>query len=151
MLAGSLTDFFSSSPAETFALGQKIAEHLTPGSVIAISGTLGSGKTHLVKGITNGLGLTENITSPTYTIINEYPFLSTDGSKNILYHIDVYRLKNAMEFEDIGGLEILNSNGICLIEWSEKIENLLPPGKISILIEITGSSSRNIKINGLKN
>jgi len=145
MQAGSLTDFISSSPAETFTIGQKIAKSLYPGSIIAITGTLGSGKTQLVKGISSGLGITENITSPTYTIINEYP-LSLANNKYTLYHIDVYRLTGDKDFEDIGGLEILNSNGICLIEWSERILKSLPEDVITVSIEITGDYSRLIRI-----
>ena len=144
----------TSSPEETFMAGKEISEHLSPGSVIALSGALGSGKTQLAKGIASGLGITENITSPTYTIINEYRLAGeqrtrTFGSENreiTFYHIDVYRLDNEKDFEDIGGEEILYSDGICVIEWSERIAKLLPEDCINISIEVTGDFSRVIQV-----
>ena len=131
-----------------------------PGSVVALQGALGSGKTQLAKGIASGLGITENLTSPTYTIVNEYALhgIQTFGSGNreqktdedvVFYHIDVYRLENEKDFEDIGGEEILNSDGICVIEWSGRISNLLPPDCINVSIEITGDTSRVIQIIGI--
>jgi len=145
---GVISQFISSSPGETFAVGKEIAVYLSPGTVIALSGTLGSGKTQLTKGIASGLGITENLTSPTYTIINEYGL--TENKEIVFYHIDVYRLENEKDFEDIGGDEILNSNGICVIEWSERISKLLPDDCIRISIEITGDSSRMIKVSRKK-
>ena len=141
-------ELVSNSPQETYDLGRLIAKNLKDGDVAALSGTLGSGKTSLVKGIANGLGIEENITSPTYTIINEYR--KNDSNSPPLYHIDVYRLSGDKDFEDIGGVEILNSEGISLVEWSERIPKSLPNNAISISIEITGHSSRLIKINGLE-
>jgi len=167
MQAGSLiskqedvSKFISSSPDETFAIGKEISARLSPGTVIALSGKLGSGKTQLAKGIASGLGITENLTSPTYTIVNEYREQRAENkeqrTKNreqrienkeaAFYHIDVYRLENEKDFEDIGGEEILNSNGICVIEWSERISKLLPEDCIRISIEITSDSSRLIQI-----
>jgi len=142
-----MIEIVSDSPEETITIGKRIADSLSEGSVAALEGTLGSGKTYLVKGIAIGLGITENITSPTFTIINEY-----QGKKfPIIYHIDAYRLSDERDFEDIGGLEIINSNGISLIEWSERIQKSLPAGSIKISLQITGPSSRLIKINGLDN
>ncbi|MCL2184881.1 MAG: tRNA (adenosine(37)-N6)-threonylcarbamoyltransferase complex ATPase subunit type 1 TsaE [Treponema sp.] len=135
--------FISNSQEETLALGKKIASDLKQGSVVALYGTLGSGKTILAKGIALGLGITENLTSPTYTIINEYDLKNYPAS---LYHIDVYRLENEKDFEDIGGIEILNSNGICIIEWSERILKSLPADAVKVSFEITGDNSRVIKI-----
>jgi tRNA threonylcarbamoyladenosine biosynthesis protein TsaE len=132
------------SPDETFDVGRRIASHLLPGSVVALDGVLGSGKTYLTKGIAFGLGIDENITSPTYTIISEYK------STCPFYHIDAYRLNSDKDFEDIGGNEIIESGGICVIEWSEKISKSLPEEKISIHLEITGLSSRLILIEGLE-
>jgi tRNA threonylcarbamoyladenosine biosynthesis protein TsaE len=130
------------SPEETFDLGQKIAGLLTAGSVVALRGGLGSGKTCLAKGIASGLGIDETITSPTYTIINEY--LHSPA----LYHIDAYRLENEEEFNEIGGRELIYGNGISLIEWSERIEKSLPQNTITISLEITGPLSRLIRIDG---
>ena len=139
-------EIITNSPEETFNLGKKISGHLTNGSVITLDGNLGSGKTCFVKGIAFGLGITENITSPTYTIINEYYM---KNSSNSFYHIDVYRLNNEEDFESTGGSQILNGNGIVLIEWGHRINRLLPPGTISISFTITGNTSRLIKIKGL--
>ena len=147
-IAEKLINLTSNSEEETFAIGERIAKHLLPGSVIALSGTLGSGKTILTKGIASGLGLTENLTSPTYTIINEYPL---PNIKNTLFHIDAYRLNNNKDFEDINGLEIVNSKGICIIEWSCRIKESLPPETINISIEIIDNDIRKIKITGLEN
>jgi len=131
----------SNSPQDTFAAGRKIAGVLSAGSVVALEGTLGSGKTLLASGIASGLGVSENITSPTYTIINEYP------SSPVLYHIDVYRLNGDRDFQEIGGDEIINSSGISVIEWSCRIPKSLPDNALTISLEITGPSSRLIKIN----
>ena len=132
----------SNSPKETFELGQRIACKLEKGSVVALQGGLGSGKTCLSKGIAAGLGITETITSPTYTIISEYQNMN---------HIDAYRLENEEDFEGIGGSEIINGDKISVIEWSDRIQRILPPNTINIKIEITGASSRLIKIGGLCN
>ncbi|MCL2229806.1 MAG: tRNA (adenosine(37)-N6)-threonylcarbamoyltransferase complex ATPase subunit type 1 TsaE [Treponema sp.] len=136
----------SASPDETHSIGKKIASRLFKGSVVTLNGVLGSGKTALSKGIASGLGIKENITSPTYTIINEY----ANDASIVLYHIDAYRLSGEKDFEDTGGVEILNSGGICLIEWSERILKSLPQDCINIYIEITGECSRLIRIDGIE-
>ena len=139
-----LIELLPKSPDETFDIGRRIGALLQPGSIVALNGVLGSGKTYLTKGIAFGLGIKENITSPTYTIINEYNAYCT------FYHIDAYRLNGDKDFTDIGGNEIIESGGICVIEWSERISKSLPDEKISIRLEITGPSSRLIRIEGLK-
>lgn len=144
----SVQEFACNSAEETFNLGKKMAKHLHPGSVTALDGVLGSGKTVLVKGIAAGLGIKETVTSPTYTIISEYPFNYHRGQLT-LYHVDAYRLTGEKDFEEIGGNEILSGNGICIIEWSGIIKNLLPEKKAEVLIEITGQSSRLVKVKGL--
>jgi tRNA threonylcarbamoyladenosine biosynthesis protein TsaE len=140
---GKCLELSSSSPEETFFVGKRVAALLSSGSVIALEGELGSGKTSFAKGIAAGLGINENLTSPTYTIINEYP------GPPVLYHIDAYRLNGDRDFEDIGGNEIINSGGICIIEWGGRIPKSLPIDAITILLKITGSSSRSIKIKGV--
>jgi tRNA threonylcarbamoyladenosine biosynthesis protein TsaE len=142
-MAGRPFDYISTSPENTFNLGQRLSCALKPPAVIALDGALGSGKTLLVKGIAAGLGITETITSPTFTIINEYY-----GSCSF-YHVDAYRLRNHEEFEEIGGRDIINSNGITIIEWSERLDNYLPIETIKIKIEITGNNERLIFINGI--
>jgi tRNA threonylcarbamoyladenosine biosynthesis protein TsaE len=139
-----MIEIVSNSPDETLALGKKIASILKSGSVVALRGTLGSGKTYFTKGIALALGIKETLTSPTYTIINEY---STETGL-ALYHIDAYRLKGDKDFEDLGGLDIIHSDGISIIEWSDLIPCSLPLDLITITFEITGSFSRLIKIEG---
>ena len=139
------TDLISNSEEETFLIGKRIACFLKGGSTVALRGTLGSGKTCLVKGIANGLGINETITSPTYTIISEY-LLPERYNSPALFHIDVYRLKNEEDFEQIGGSEIINSGGITIIEWSERIQKSLPDNVINITLEISGPFSRLIKV-----
>ena len=154
----------SNSSQETFDLGVKISKKLSiaphTGHIIALNGDLGSGKTCLTKGIAHGLGVTETVTSPTYTIVNEYLYSGnreqgTTGNREhvagsrFLYHIDTYRLDGERDFEDIGGVEILSSDNICIIEWSDKIINLLPDDTITINIEITGPETRKITIKGI--
>jgi len=135
----------SNSPEDTFALGKRIAGMLGSGDVVALRGTLGSGKTCLAKGIASGLGIAENLTSPTYTIICEYK-AETPNSPT-LYHIDAYRLNNEEDFDQLGGAEIICGSGISVIEWSERIEKLLPHNTITVTLEITGPASRTIRVN----
>jgi tRNA threonylcarbamoyladenosine biosynthesis protein TsaE len=139
-----LIELFSASAEETQAIGQRISGRLAPPSVIAIRGGLGSGKTCLAKGIAKGFGISETITSPTYTIINEY-----SGSIPF-YHIDAYRLENGEEFDLVGGRQLLSGNGIYIIEWSDRIGKSLPDNSIKIEIEITGPQARLIRIRGLE-
>ena len=145
------TELVSNSEKETFIIGRRIACLLAGGATVALEGILGSGKTCLTKGIADGLGIKETITSPTYTIISEYPLPDhickkwSAGSPS-LYHIDAYRLNNEEDFEQVGGSEIINSGGVTIIEWSERIKNIFPDNKITVTLEITGPSSRLIKI-----
>ena len=132
----------SNSEEETFAIGKRIAGLLAGGSIAALRGTLGSGKTCLARGIACGLGISENLTSPTYTIISEYQ----NEHSPTLYHIDAYRLNNDEDFDQLGGSEIINGTGISIIEWSERIQKSLPDNTITVTLEITGPSSRLIKV-----
>lgn len=117
-----------------------------------MQGGLGSGKTCLAKGIARELGVNEHLTSPTYTIISEYPIdrLQDNRQTSVLYHIDAYRLDNDENFDNIGGKELISSNGIALIEWSDRIQKSLPDNAISIVMEITGLETRLIRINGME-
>jgi tRNA threonylcarbamoyladenosine biosynthesis protein TsaE len=142
------TEYVSLSPQDTEAFGRRIASRLEPGSVIALSGGLGAGKTCLVKGIALALGLDENITSPTYTIINEYRLSGRlDGCP--LFHIDAYRLNGDEDFASTGAGECFSDNGITIIEWSERIPGSIPPGAININIEISGPQNRIFRLQGL--
>ncbi|MDR2020328.1 MAG: tRNA (adenosine(37)-N6)-threonylcarbamoyltransferase complex ATPase subunit type 1 TsaE [Treponema sp.] len=126
------------------AAGERIAPLLRPGSIVALRGGLGAGKTCLVKGIARGLGIDEEITSPTYTIVSEY------RGRLPLYHIDAYRLNGAGDFLAMGGEEYLYGDGAALIEWSEHIAGSIPPGAAAIEIEITGETRRTLRIRGLE-
>lgn len=113
----------TASPEETLALGARLAAHLRPGDVLALYGDLGAGKTHLVKGIARGLGADpEDVSSPTFTLVNEYPTAAPP-----LYHLDVYRIERLHELHEMGVEELLHGDGLCVIEWPEKLEPLLPP------------------------
>jgi len=139
-------DFVSDSPEETIELGREVGSQLKGGEVIAICGTLGSGKTHLIKGIAAGAGAAESkkVTSPTFVIINEYK-----GRLDI-YHIDAYRLESILEFEMLGFDDYCHPDSVVLIEWADKIESAL--GNIDyIKVELShaGESKRKIHIENL--
>ena len=126
-------------------MGEHFAEKLKKGSVIALKGGLGAGKTCLVKGIARGLGVAEIVTSPTYTIVSEYG-ARLNGEPVPLYHIDAYRLNGDEDFENTGAGELMDGGGIAIIEWSERIPRSIPPGAITIDIEITGPQSRLFRV-----
>ncbi|MDR3247401.1 MAG: tRNA (adenosine(37)-N6)-threonylcarbamoyltransferase complex ATPase subunit type 1 TsaE [Treponema sp.] len=144
---GYLTEFPSNSPEETQALGERIACNLKPGSVLALQGGLGAGKTCLAKGIARKLGVREEVTSPTYTIVSEYEAFF-NGSPLPFYHIDAYRLSGEDDFEALGGRDLLYGGGICLVEWSERIEPALPGEVIRVEIEILAENRRIIRVMG---
>ena len=118
--------FYTESAEQTIGLGEKIGSFLRPGDIIALQGTLAAGKTTITKGIAHALGIAEDITSPTFTLISVYE------GRLPLYHMDVYRLEGSADFSDLGAEEMLYGNGICVIEWSEKIMDELPSRTIII-------------------
>lgn len=135
----------SSSPADTDAIGYRIGEALAPGSVLALVGPLGAGKTTLVKGIARGLKIEDTITSPSFTLIAEY-----SGPGNLkLYHIDLYRIAALSELADIGLEELVSGEGISVIEWGERAKDILPSTRIDIRIDIGPKLKRTIFIEGL--
>ncbi|MDR2247308.1 MAG: tRNA (adenosine(37)-N6)-threonylcarbamoyltransferase complex ATPase subunit type 1 TsaE [Treponema sp.] len=134
------TTFISASPEETGAAGEWLAESLKPGSVVALRGTLGAGKTCFTKGIARFLGIEDEVTSPTYTIVSEY------AGKIPLYHIDAYRLTGDDDFIAVGGEEIIGGNGVSVIEWSERIPESIPPEAVIVKIEIFPEGQRKITI-----
>lgn len=136
--------FISSSHQETFDLGFRIGKACTPGTVVSLRGSLGAGKTVLAKGIAKALDITEAIVSPTFTLMQEY-----EGTLP-LYHMDLYRISGTDEFEMIGGEEMLYGNGVTLIEWSEKIQEMLPDGTIFVDISIMPDTKREITIEGIE-
>lgn len=114
----------------TSSLGEKIGKFLFPGAILCLNGDLGAGKTALTKSIALGLGIREDITSPTFTIVNEYE----DGRLK-LNHFDVYRIGSSDEMYDIGFEEYIASEGVCIIEWSQIIEDILPSERLDIEIK----------------
>lgn len=120
------------SEADTAAFGLRLAGRLTAGDVICLSGELGTGKTTLSKSIIRGLGVTEMVTSPTFTIIHEY-----EGRLPV-YHFDVYRIDEIGELFEVGCEEYFFGEGVCIVEWAEKIEEILPTDCIRITIEYSG-------------
>ena len=120
----------SLSEKDTFELGMKLGENAKPGQIVCIDGDLGVGKTVFTKGFAKGLGVEEDVVSPTFTIIQEY----TDG-RLPMYHFDVYRIGHPDEMYDIGYEEYFYGDGVCLVEWSSRIEELLPEESIHINIE----------------
>ena len=137
-------EFITNSPQETEAVGEKLATVLLPGAVIAYRGDLGAGKTAFTRGLARGLGVTDMVTSPTYTIVNEYL-----TGKMPLFHFDMYRLRSADELFDIGWEDYLERGGVCAVEWSENVEDALED-PITVTIEKTGEESRRITVIGGK-
>ena len=121
--------FLTNSPAETEAVGAAMARVLTPGTVIAYRGDLGAGKTAFTRGLARGLGCREPVTSPTYTIVNEYL-----SGRLPLFHFDMYRLGSSEDLFDIGWEDYLDRGGVCAVEWSENVREALPPDAVTVTI-----------------
>jgi tRNA threonylcarbamoyladenosine biosynthesis protein TsaE len=124
-------------------IGEKISGRLKRGSIVALRGGLGTGKTCLTKGIARGLGILEEVTSPTYIIISEY---SQASSRVPFYHIDAYRLKGDDDFEALGGNEYIYGEGISVIEWSERLPLSIPPTAVIIEISLLEDGRRRIDL-----
>ena len=118
------------SPEETFELGKKIGEAAKPGQVYTLNGDLGVGKTVFTQGVAAGLGITEPVSSPTFTIVQVY-----EEGRLPFYHFDVYRIGDIEEMEEIGYDDYFFGEGICLIEWAELIRDIIPEKRIEITIE----------------
>ena len=134
--------FLTDSPRQTESLGEALGKILTPGTVIAYLGDLGAGKTAFTRGLARGLGYREPVTSPTYTIVNEYL-----GGRLPLFHFDMYRLRSSDDLFDIGWEDYLDRGGVCAVEWSENVADAME-NAITVRIEKTGDESRRITIEG---
>ena len=130
------------SPSETEAIGAALGKLLRPGTVIAYRGDLGAGKTAFTRGLARGLGCRELVTSPTYTIVNEYL-----GGRLPLFHFDMYRLKSSDDLWDIGWEDYLDRGGVCAVEWSENVDDAMEDA-MYITIEKLGEDTRRITIEG---
>ena len=131
--------FITNSPEETEALGARLARALEPGAVVAFTGDLGAGKTAFVRGLARGLDVRDRVTSPTFTIVNEY-----EGGRLPLFHFDMYRLGSADELFDIGWEDYLARGGVCAVEWSENIAEALEPGTVRVDIRRGASDSQRV-------
>ena len=137
-----MMEFITHSPAQTEAVGAALGRQLQAGAVLAYKGDLGAGKTAFTRGLAKGLGATEQVTSPTYTIVNEYL-----SGRLPLFHFDMYRLTCSDDLWDIGWDDYLDRNGMCAVEWSENVADAME-NPITVTIEKTGEESRTITIEG---
>ena len=134
--------YTTNSPAQTEAVGAALGKQMKAGTVIAYRGDLGAGKTAFTRGLARGLGYTEPVTSPTYTIVNEYL-----GGRLPLFHFDMYRLKSSDDLWDIGWEDYLERGGVCAVEWSENVDDAME-NAVYVTIEKIGDEARRITIEG---
>ncbi len=132
-----MKEFFLENEKITEEIGMQIGKNLFPSAIICLNGDLGAGKTTMTKSIAKALSIEEDITSPTFNIVNEY----IDGEK-ILYHFDVYRISSSEEMYEIGFEEYINSEGVCIIEWSNLIEDILPEERLEIFLQYEGEGRK---------
>lgn len=136
-------EYLSHSPEETEQLGEQLGRTLRPGSVVAYRGDLGMGKTAFTRGLARGLGCTSRVTSPTFTIVNEYSGVLP------LFHFDMYRLDSSDDLFDIGWEDYLSRGGVCAVEWSERVEDALPDDTLWVSIARgNGENDRIITVTG---
>ena len=135
-------EFITHSPEETEKIGEALAKSLQPGTILAYRGVLGAGKTAFTRGLARGLGCKETVTSPTYTIVNEYL-----GGRLPLFHFDMYRLASSDDLWDIGWEDYLDREGVCAVEWSENVQDAMEDA-ITVTIEKLGENTRQITIEG---
>ena len=132
------------SPAETEHAGEALAAKLTAGTVLALRGGLGAGKTAFTRGLARGLGYSGQVTSPTFTIVNEY-----EGGRLPLFHFDLYRLSSPDELWDIGWEDYLDRGGVCAVEWSERATELLT-GAVTVTLRRVDDDTREITVEGVE-
>ena len=137
-------EFITTSPRETEAVAEALGKLLKPCTVVAYEGDLGAGKTAFTRGLARGLGATDTVTSPTYTIVNEYL-----SGRMPLFHFDMYRLSSSDDLWDIGWEDYLDRGGVCAVEWSENVADALG-NPVRVRIEKTGEDTRRIIIEGGK-
>lgn len=139
-------EYLSHSQEETEALGERLGRVLDAGAVVAFTGDLGAGKTAFTRGLARGLGISERVTSPTFSIVNEY-----GGGRLPLFHFDLYRLSGAGELYEIGWEDYLDRRGVCAVEWSENAAEALEEGAVRVEIRAGGAETlRRIRIEGLR-
>jgi tRNA threonylcarbamoyladenosine biosynthesis protein TsaE len=133
------------SLAATEGFGHRLAVLLFPGAVIALVGPLGAGKTHLVHAVAEGLGVADSrvVTSPTFVLVQEYQ------ARLPIYHFDAYRLHGDAEFEELGAHEYFEGDGVCLVEWADRVAGCLPAEFLRVRMEVTGETSRRVTLEGV--
>ena len=137
--------FHSHSYDDTVRIAADLAKTLPTGTVIAYLGDLGAGKTAFVRGMAQGLGIAQRVTSPTFAIVNEY-----EGGRLPLFHFDMYRLNSADDLFDIGWEDYLSRGGVCAVEWSENVMDALPEDTVWVRIAREGDTGRSIAIEGVE-
>lgn len=125
---------------ETIKVGEELASKLRPGSVVALYGEMGAGKTCFIKGVCRGLGVREEVTSPSFTLLNLYQ------GRLLVYHFDFFRIQTPEEAWDIGFEEFIYQDGVSLIEWAEKVRDILPEGRIEVFLKRINKDLREIQI-----
>jgi tRNA threonylcarbamoyladenosine biosynthesis protein TsaE len=128
----------------TSAFGRRLAGLLFPGAVVALVGQLGAGKTYLVRAVAEGLGLADAraVSSPTFVLIQEY------NARLAVYHFDAYRLRGPAEFSDLGAHEYFEGQGVCLVEWADRVEACLPAEHLRVALGIRGETARHVTVTG---
>lgn len=139
-----MTEFITNSELETEKLGERLAKAVSGGAVIAMYGDLGAGKTAFVRGMARGMGLTCRVSSPTFTIVNEYL-----GERELI-HFDMYRLSGAEELFDIGWEDYISRGAVCVVEWSENVQDAFFGDEIKVTIDKLSDTGRRIRIEGVE-
>ncbi len=132
----------TNSEAGTVLAGEETGKKLLPGDVLAFYGDLGAGKTAFIRGVARGLGIASRVSSPTFTIVNEYP------GPVPLFHFDMYRLGSSDELFEIGWEDYLTRGGVCCVEWTENVADAMPAEAVTVTIEKTGENARKITVSG---
>ena len=145
--AGGTLDFISHSQEQTRRLGWRLGQHAHPGDLLLLSGTFGAGKTALAQGVAAGLNIAERVTSPSFALVNEYEGRAMSGAPIRFYHVDLYRLETAAEVESVGLADLLaDPEGICAIEWPDRLGVETPREHLSIVLEPVSDTKRRLTL-----
>lgn len=139
-MAGATLEFTTSSPGATRAFGRALGGLLGPGAFVALTGDLGSGKTVVVQGVARGLGFRGRVTSPTFIIVREY------RAEFVVYHVDLYRIENAGSLAGVGYREIFYGDGVTIVEWADRVPELLPDDRLDVRISVDGPTDRRFTV-----
>lgn len=137
----------SDSPEQTTEYGRRLGALLVPGDVVLLEGEFGAGKTVLAQGIARGLGVTDYVASPSFTLVNEYR-VERPGGAFRFQHIDLYRIESGAEVIDLGLLDDLGGDGVCVVEWAERVRDLLPPAYLLVRLRVADDTRRELDLTG---